>query len=303
MQKVDLAQNPQYAQEFDSLDPRYLLKRPTQFEEEFLGILEGQFDGTPCPLCPRLSFRPGEVTLWGGINGHGKSLLTGQIAMQMADKGIKSCICSLEMSGGRTLARQCRQVVGHWPTPTDGINFLQKYDQSLVLMDYRGVIDPKVVLGAAVVAARDFLCEHIFVDNLMKCVAGEDDYNGQKRFVQSLCSIASQLGVHIHLVHHVRKGDKESDEIGKFSFRGTGAITDQVDNVVTIQRNRTKEAKRQDGTLTTVDDQAEGDSILGVCKQRNGDFEGRQSLWFNAKAAAFCVDSNRITPWGGHDYD
>ena len=120
--------------------------------------------------------------------------------------------------------------------------------------------------------------------------------------MQSLCSIASQLGVHIHLVHHVRKGDKESDEIGKFSFRGTGAITDQVDNVVTIQRNRKKEAKRQDGTLTTVDDQAEGDSILGVCKQRNGDFEGRQSLWFNAKAAAFCLDHNRITPWGGHDY-
>ena len=28
-------------------------------------------------------FRPGEVTLWGGVNGHGKSLITGMVALSL----------------------------------------------------------------------------------------------------------------------------------------------------------------------------------------------------------------------------
>jgi hypothetical protein len=83
----------------------------------------------------------------------------------------------------------------------------------------------------------------------MKCVRGEDDYNGQKDFVNDLCSFAQDSGVHVHLVHHVRKGESEHKAPGKFDIRGAGSITDLVDNVFIVWRNKRAEEKerRADG--------------------------------------------------------
>ncbi len=119
---------------------------------------------------------------------------------------------------------------------------------------------------------------HFFVDSLMKCVAGEDDYNGQKRFVDELTSIARDYGIHIHLVHHIRKPADESHKPGKYDYKGTGAITDQVDNVISVWRNKPKEKKRDEGK--PVEDK-EPDALLICDKQRNGEWEGSIGLWFH----------------------
>ena len=226
------------------------------------------------------------------------SLLTGQFALQLADAGHKSCIMSLEMEPKRTLFRMCRQWLGHYPQTYDDVKrFLARYNESLLLFDYVGALDQSIIFGAIVVAAQQRFCRHIFIDNLMRCVSGEDDYNSQKDFVQELCAIARRLGIHIHLVHHVRKGKDENEEIGKFSFKGSGSIIDQADNLILIQRNRSKEKRREDGILTPADDHSEGDSILRIVKQRNGDYEGNRALWFNRKATAFCDNPDCKTPW------
>ena len=289
-----------YRTAYEQLNPEFHLRKPKDFEDGVLCMIEGRNTGTPCPLIPNLVFRAGEITLWGGICGHGKSLITGQIAMRLAELGEKSCIISLEMSPEQTLFRMLRQWLGHFPKPQDaakGLQFFDHFQEHLLVFDYVGSIETDILFGAIAIAAKERHCKHIFIDNLMRCVAGEDDYNTQKEFVQSLCVIARQLGVHVHLVHHVRKGKDESEEIGKFSFKGTGAVVDQVDNAVLIQRNRKKEKRREEGILTDADDHEEGDSLIRVVKQRNGDWEGTALLWFNPNAAAFCQDSQRRTEW------
>lgn len=50
-------------------------------------------------------FRPGEVTLYAGSNGGGKSLVTGQIALGLMQQGHKVCIASFEMKPKRTMLR------------------------------------------------------------------------------------------------------------------------------------------------------------------------------------------------------
>lgn len=256
-------------------------------------VIEGRNAGTPFAFEPRLRFRAGEVTLWGGISGHGKSLLTGQVAMQLARQGCKSAIFSLEMAPERTLARMMRQFLDHRPMRKDAKPFLDKLGPFVTILNVRGNVTPEVVLGATIVAARDHRCGHIFIDNLMKCVSAEDDYNAQKMFVQSLCGLAQYLRVHIHLIHHVRKGQTEDDEVGKFSFRGSSSIVDQVDNAVLIQRNRSKERKRDVKTLSALEDADVGDSLLRIVKQRNGDYEGTVPLWFNPYRTAYCLDPGR----------
>jgi twinkle protein len=60
-------------------ESQYLLKA-SEIAEGVLARLKGQgsYAGAKLPWTRThtyLRFRPGEVTVWGGINGHGKSLL------------------------------------------------------------------------------------------------------------------------------------------------------------------------------------------------------------------------------------
>jgi twinkle protein len=123
------------------------------------------------------------------------------------------------------------------------------------------------------------------VDNLMKCVAGEDDYNGQKAFVDELCAIARDHSMHIHLVHHIKKPPTDDHKPSKYDFKGSGAITDQPDNVIAVWRNKTKERQIQEKKIP-----AEGapDALLIVDKQRNGEgWEGHIGFWFHRPSQQF----------------
>ena len=60
----------------------------------------------------QFDFKAGEVTLYAGGNGGGKSLITGQIALGLIKQGEKVCIMSFEMKPKRTLMRMTRQFSG-----------------------------------------------------------------------------------------------------------------------------------------------------------------------------------------------
>ena len=70
--------------------------------------------------------------------------------------------------------------------------------------------------------AKELGIKHVFIDSLMKCVRGEDDFNGQKDFVDELCSLARDNQIHIHLVHHIRKLSSEAETPDKTDVKGSG---------------------------------------------------------------------------------
>ena len=57
-------------------------------------------------------FRLGEVTIYAGTNGGGKSLITGQIALGLVKQNRRVCIASFEMKPKRSLERMLRQFSG-----------------------------------------------------------------------------------------------------------------------------------------------------------------------------------------------
>ena len=81
----------------------------------------------------------------------------------------------------------------------------------------------------------------------MKCVAGDDDYNGQKEVTDKLTSLARDHNIHIHLVHHVRKPENDSTRPSKWDSKGSSAVTDLVDNVFMLWRNKPKEKAKESG--------------------------------------------------------
>ena len=240
-------------------------------------------------------FRPGEVTVYAGSNGGGKSLITGQIALGLIKQGQRICIASFEMKPKRTLYRMLRQFSGEnieRPQYVDKILYVTKLlsrfaefaRDKLWLYDQQGTTSAHQVIAMSRYCAVELGVQHIFIDSLMKCVSGEDDYNAQKSFVDELTSLARDHNVHIHLVHHIRKLGNEEVMPSKSDIKGTGAIADQVDNVLMVFRNKKKEHQAQAGQAT---DPAVPDAYLMCEKQRNGEAEDWYSLWYHRDSQQF----------------
>jgi twinkle protein len=238
------------------------------------------------------AYRPGEVTLYGGSNGTWKSFITGQIAQSLAAQGERCCIASFEMKPRKTLGRMLKQVArGSSPATQFARKYIDWLGGRLWLYDQQGTVRADVLYGVMKWAANELGVGHFFIDSLMKCVRNEDDYNEQKIFVDTLCAIARDLNVHAHLVHHVKKLADDYDVPQKKDIKGTGAITDQVDNVVLVWRNKKKERAIESGEDV---DLMEPDVLLIVDKQRNGEWEGRIGLWRHSDSMQFVQTVDRL---------
>lgn len=248
-------------------------------------------------------FRPGEVSIWSGQNGHGKSLITSQVALSLMGQGQKLCIANFESKPVTTMQRMGRMFAGTNPFSPEyqgdaGIAALDALyddfgawtDGKLWLYDQMGTADGDTVLGMVRYCAKELGINHVIVDNLAKCVRGEDDYNGQKAFVDELCAIAKDYAAHIHLVHHLKKPANENALPDKHDNKGSGSITDQPDNIFLVWRNKAKEEdSRQNGFHAKK--REEPDQVLLCRKQRNydgsGDGEPTIKLWFDKDAGQF----------------
>ena len=81
------------------------------------------------------------------------------------------------------------------------------------LYDQQGTVTTSQVVAVTRYCAMELGVTHVFIDSLMKCVAGEDDYNAQKSFVDELTALARDHNVHIHLIPRYT-GDVENPQGG-----------------------------------------------------------------------------------------
>lgn len=238
------------------------------------------------------NMRASEVTLWAGINGHGKSQIVGQAILGLCAQGQKVGLASLEMAPRRTLGRMARQAYGADQPPAD---YLRRFgawtDGKLWIYDHVGSSNPKTIAALIRYAVEKFGVQHFIVDNLMKVVKGEDDYNAQKDFVETLCVIARDTGCHIHLVLHIKKLKSETDVPNKFDIKGSGAISDLVDNVFMVWRNKAKENAMRMGEGYEADDP---DCLLILDKQRHGETEGRYRFFFDHASMQYLEERNAV---------
>ncbi|MDL2315691.1 toprim domain-containing protein [Desulfovibrio sp. OttesenSCG-928-A18] len=233
--------------------------------------------------------RKSEISLWAGINGHGKSQVVGHVTVDSISRGEIWCVASMEFKPFKLLARMYRQAAGiSQPTPEQCRGPLCSFfDGRLYLFDVQGTAKAERILDVFEYAFRRYGCTSFLIDSLAKCGFGEDDYNGQKSFVDRLMEFAQRNDVHVHLVAHARKQKNEEDEPGKMDIKGTGALSDMVDNVFIIWRNKKKEAAVAQGKqfVKALD---EPDCILNCSKQRNGEWEGKVLLWFDRASFQYC---------------
>lgn len=238
-----------------------------------------------------IRFRGSEVTLWQGISGHGKSQVLGMVALGFLAQGESVCIASFEMKPQLTYFRMLRQAAQcNNPSPEFSDKVLDWMEDKFWIYDHLGAVNAESVYAAIRYCANELKVKHFVIDNLMKCVKNEDDYSGQKAFVDKVCALAREHDMHIHIVHHVRKGQTEDQIPGKFDARGSGTIVDQVDQVLTVWRNKKKEVELR----RSPDDQAikdKPDAIIACDKNRHGDWEGKIALWHHRASLQYTANS------------
>ena len=238
-------------------------------------------------------FRPGELTVWTGFNGHGKSLLLSQVQLGLMQQGEKFVVFSGEMTPEYLIKRMVKQATGQdRPTPAyiDAVG--EWLTDRCFIFNQVGSATVKRLLEVFAYAHKRYGVRHVVIDSLMMTDVPEDGagaMTAQKEAIRAMCDFAKRCGVHVHLVAHPRKGKDESTGPGKMDVAGSSKITDGADNVFTVWRAQKDESEPDDGEKP--------DAKLELKKQRNGDVQNySQWLWFNKGAMQFRAHKRSLQP-------
>lgn len=225
-------------------------------------------------------FYMGELSVWTGKRGQGKSTLLDQLLIEAIDQGHRVCAYSGELSAWRFKHWALLQAAGpeHIVIQADKEtgrrmatvppNIAKRIDEwwnkRFLLYDLQigAAHDEDSILRIFEYAHRIYGADVFLVDNIMtarfKTGRDADFYRAQSNFVGRLVSFAKKFNVHVHLVAHPRKtgsgaGKKpEADDVG-----GAGDITNRADNVFALGRKMVKDG---DGLEPTP--------VLAVLKNR-----------------------------------
>ncbi len=261
------------------------IKSPADFRDgvvEFFHPSSGVKPGLHIELFDHnIGFRPGEMTVWTGVSGHGKSALLSLLMLYAMQAGQKVAIASMEMLGAQTLARMICQMT-HQPCPSkdqidESLDWLRG---RLWIFDVMGNVKRDTLLELMEYSSARHAVDHFVIDSLMKCDVGSDDYDGQRVFVDALSTFAKRNDCHVHLVAHSRKGQDENPVPGKLDVKGSSDIINQPDNVLVVWRNKSKEQQNRNGG---AEDAQSPDGMVYCDKQRTTGWEGEIPLWFFRK--------------------
>lgn len=274
------------------------IKNPLDFMEEVFdyyengGVMQGDALGFPKANSKGIRFQDRQVTIWTGINGHGKSLFLSQVLLHwMTNNDRKVLVISPEMSPKMQIARWVRMTSrSDMPSREAIADFCHMVNGKLYLYDFENAVNRDRIFGASLYATKELGVKHIVIDSLMKIGdLDSEDYGGQRAFLNQLCNLAKDQECHVHLVAHSRKAFSEMDRPNKMDVLGSSNMVNQVDQVLCVWRNKKKEDV--DPNLLEEDQQKEyaitPDAEVFVQKNRHGDFEGKLTFWFDLPSLTY----------------
>ena len=255
------------------------IKRPSEYidavEQYFSTDLTG---GIPLPFINTdkdFKVRMGEVSVVTGYSGHGKSAWLNQCILGLM-KHEKTMIASFEMLPKATLGRMCQQTGEAMPNYDYIKDFLGKLEHNMYLYDPEGETSTKKVLEVIYYCAEKLGVKIMVIDSLMKCGIGEDDLNGQKAFANKIAVACRDLDIHVFLVAHSKKTASDFEHARKFDVAGSANITNMVDNVFSVHRNKEREEAIMKGD-TTNEIMFTPPCMVYLVKQRHG--KGLEGRW------------------------
>ncbi|MBD5155626.1 MAG: AAA family ATPase [Oscillibacter sp.] len=214
------------------------------------------FSGIPALDRAVGGFYGGELSVWTGKRGEGKSTLLGQMITEAVARNKRVCVYSGEMpasmfkailyqqiAGAANIYRQTDQATGkelHFVNDNARQQIDKWINNRVFVTDIKtaNAHDEDNILSLFEYAHRRWHCGVFLVDNIMTAALKDETRLGQWRaqsvFAARLVAFAQRFDVHVHLVAHPRKtrdGNFEADDVA-----GTADITNRASNVFRVGR-------------------------------------------------------------------
>ncbi len=284
------------------------LRNAGEFQDQVEQLLSGANDTRNQITLPwpkthgEIRFEEGQLTIWSGFNGHGKSEMLLHCMVHRMALGERVCIASMEVPPAKLIGRHLLPMLTAMGNPSNAYRAAayEWLGERLWLFNLIGTAKADRLLEVFEYARKRYGVLHFIVDSLLKVGLDEDDYNAQKRFLESLCDFKNRTGAHVHLVAHARKRDEgENQAPRKHDVRGSGAITDLADNVLAVYRNKPKEELLRENPSDDEEITVKGkkykasaikawpDAYLHCYKQREDGNEPSFKLWFDRESRQF----------------
>lgn len=186
--------------------------------------------------------RKGELTVFSGSTGVGKTTFLSQLSLGYCQAGINTLWGSFEIKNTRLVQKMLCQHTG-----LSAENLLKDWDRNtesfaelpLYFMRFFGSTNVEKVIEAMEHAAYVYDVEHVILDNLQFMTSGQGTgyhkFDLQDRAIEVFRKFASSANVHVTLVIHPRKED-ENVLLNTSSVFGSAKATQEADNVLILQR-------------------------------------------------------------------
>ena len=225
----------------------------------------------------------GDLSVWTGKRGEGKSTLIGQILIDAIESGEKVCAYSGELGADRFQYWINLQIAGKRNIKSKfdkyrnkDVYFVDPEAEQKIKQWYRGkffLYDNKIseneseetsILKIFEYAVKKYDVKVFMVDNLMTAKYSSnnetDFYLQQTNFIRDLCKFANNYNVHVHLVAHPKK---TKGSLGNDDISGRSEITNLAHNVFSVER---VEEQSHDLTLRVLKNRWEGNKEeIGLC--------------------------------------
>ncbi len=213
-----------------------------------------QLRGMQSRLLPQLTdilsgHRRGELSIYTGHTGTGKTTLLSQISLDYCMQGVPTLWGSFEIRNvrlARLLLEQLYSSETGRPASTLRENFAEwseRFEElPMYFMRYYGSSPIEKVIDAMEYGNYVHDISHVLLDNLQFMTSGQGR-NSFDRFeildgaIQKLRHFSSEHNVHVSLVVHPRK-ENDDQAIQTASVFGSAKATQEADNVVILQRKR-----------------------------------------------------------------
>lgn len=232
-------------------------------------------------------FCGGQLSVWTGRRGEGKSTFLSQILVESVNQRHSVCVYSGELpasqfkrgimpqiAGPDNLKKIPDPVTGRYEyVPKDITPIDQWLDGCFFLTDIRRerAHDEDYILSLFEYAYRRYGCSVYLVDNIMTTELKNERELGhlgaQKEFTRRLSTFAKHYDVHVHMVAHPRKsgdGALRADDIA-----GANEIGNLADKLFSIER------------------QEDGSTIVRVLKDRQTGSRNKVKILFDEKSKRF----------------
>lgn len=257
--------------------PHSGLLRFSDFRDEVFSELNGldTADKVKSQSLPRLNelikgHRPGELTIFTGPTGVGKTTMLSQLSLDYCMQGVGTLWGSLEIPNKRLALKMLTQFHAAYKGGSSlGKEFNYWADRFAELpmhfMKYHGSNPAERIIDAMEYANYAYDCRHVLLDNLQFMTYGQGNQAGYGRSqfevmdhaVAMLREFCSMNNSHVSLVVHPRK-ENDGEKIQLASVFGSGKSTQEADNVIILQRGADcvqleVKKNRFDGSLGAVD--------------------------------------------------